>query len=227
MKGDIFWFEDPKILINQERLSEFFPTDKMTLNEKLNAITRMSIYVGLVLLFLYQNSVYLLIPIFTMGFTYLIYQHNKNNEVHVNEKSILESEENDTVINPQELKEKFQTTQCVKPTPQNPFMNANLITDKRDREPACPYYDNVELAEDVDEKFSTNLYRDVSDLYGKNNNQRQYYTMPSTTIPNDQTSFARWCYLAPPTCKEDSIRCVPETVAPVQPHMDNNSLQLR
>ena len=227
MKGDIFWFEDPKILINQERLSEFFPTDKMTLNEKLNAITRMSIYVGLVLLFLYQNSVYLLIPIFTMGFTYLIYQHNKNNEVHTSEKTLLESEENITRINPKELEENFQTTQCVKPTPQNPFMNANLITDKRDRDPACPYYDNVELAEDVDEKFSTNLYRDVSDLYGKNNNQRQYYTMPSTTIPNDQTSFARWCYLAPPTCKEDSIRCVPETVAPVQPHMDNNSLQLR
>jgi len=106
-------------------------------------------------------------------------------------------------------------------------MNANLITDKRDREPACQYYDNIELAEEVENNFSTNLYRDVSDLYGKNNNQRQYYTMPSTTIPNDQTSFARWCYLSPPTCKEDSIRCVPETVAPVQPHMDNNSLQLR
>ena len=52
--------------------------------------------------------------------------------------------------------------------------------------------------------------RDVGDLYGKSNDQRQYYTMPSTTIPNNQTSFAKWCYGVGPTCKESSIYCAPE-----------------
>ena len=28
-----------------------------------------------------------------------------------------------------------------------------------------------------------NLYRDVGDLYGRNNSQREFYTMPSTTFP--------------------------------------------
>jgi hypothetical protein len=34
--------------------------------------------------------------------------------------------------------------------------------------------------------------------------------MPSTTIPNNQTSFAKWCYSVGPTCKEKSIYCTPE-----------------
>jgi hypothetical protein len=116
---------------------------------------------------------------------------------------------------------------CSKSTVNNPFMNANLITDKRDRDPACQYYDNPEVAAKVEKNFDNNLYRDVSDLYNKRNSQRQYYTMPATTIPNEQTSFAKWLYLSPPTCKEDAIRCVPETTQPPQPEINLESLQLQ
>ena len=59
------------------------------------------------------------------------------------------------------------------------------------------------------DKFGYNLYRDVGDLYGKNNSQRQYYTMPATTMPNDQTAFAKWCYNTGPTCKERGLYCAP------------------
>ena len=39
--------------------------------------------------------------------------------------------------------------------------------------------------------------------FGKNQNQRQYVTQPSTTVPNDQGSFANWLYKIPgKTCKE-------------------------
>ena len=38
--------------------------------------------------------------------------------------------------------------------------------------------------------------------------QRQFYTMPSTTIPNDQTGFAKFLYQLPTTCKEDSAQCL-------------------
>ena len=69
---------------------------------------------------------------------------------------------------------------------------------------------NENIQKDIEDKFGYNLYRDVGDLYGKSNSQREYYTMPSTTVPNNQTSFAKWCYSVGPTCKEKSIYCTPE-----------------
>ena len=31
--------------------------------------------------------------------------------------------------------------------------------------------------------------------------------MPSTTLPNNQTEFAKWCYNTGPTCKDQNIQC--------------------
>ena len=48
----------------------------------------------------------------------------------------------------------------------------------------------------------------MNDIYNNRNSQRQYYTMPNTQIPNDQTSFARWLYATPPSCKEgNGLQC--------------------
>ena len=46
---DKFWYDDIKILFNTQRLTEFFPNKNMNMDEKLNAIARFSIYLGLVL----------------------------------------------------------------------------------------------------------------------------------------------------------------------------------
>ncbi len=99
---------------------------------------------------------------------------------------------------------------CVEPTTDNPFMNFNNITDDRDRPPACKSFDNDVVKKKIEENFNYNLYRDVGDLYSKNNSQREFYTMPNTKSVNDQNSFARWLYETGPTCKEDGIKCAPE-----------------
>ena len=98
---------------------------------------------------------------------------------------------------------------CTLPTYNNQFMNINVITDNPKKNEACKSWDNNTLKADIKDKYNVNLYRDVADLYGKNNSQRQYYTMPSTTIPNDQTAFAKWCYNTGPTCKEKTLYCAP------------------
>ena len=37
---------------------------------------------------------------------------------------------------------------------------------------------------------------------------RQFYTMPSTTIPNNQGDFGKFCYGDMPSCKEgDELQC--------------------
>ena len=55
IKSDPFWLNDFKILIERTRLVEFFPTDDMSINEKLNAITRLMFYISIVLIVYTRN----------------------------------------------------------------------------------------------------------------------------------------------------------------------------
>ena len=101
-----------------------------------------------------------------------------------------------------------ENKQTIIPTTTNPFMNINLITSDKTQEKAPPSWNNEELQKKIEDNFGYNLYRDFGDLYGKSNSQREFYTMPSTTIPNNQTSFAKWLYNTGPTCKEKSTRAL-------------------
>ena len=192
---DKFWFLDFKILFNKERLIEFFSNFDMTLNEKLNAISRLSIYLGILLTFISNNYNYMYITVIVILFTIIIFKLQTDNiELYF-----------DSYRNNLKNKKKEETL----PTQNNPFMNHNILTDNPTKSAACKSFNNKSVKEDIEKKFNLNLYRDVSDLYHRNNSQRQYYTMPSTTIPNDQTKFAKWCYNTGKTCKEETIKCVP------------------
>ena len=83
----------------------------------------------------------------------------------------------------------------------------NEILDNPTRSAACDYTD-PKVNKELEDHFNFNLYKDIDDLFDKNNSQRQFFTMPFTTIPNDQGSFARWLYSTPVTCKEDQEACL-------------------
>lgn len=203
MGNDNFWLDDYKILFYGNKLTEFFPTIGMTLIEKLNAIFRLSIYLGILLYLFTGNYLYLYIFLVIGVFTIFIYYKQRDNiELYFN--SINNS--NDNLI----INRIVENESDVKPTTENPFMNINLITDNKEKPKAPPSWNDVPAQKEIENKFNYNLYRDVGDLYGKSNSQRQYYTMPSTTIPNEQTAFAKWCYSMPVSCKENSIYCSPE-----------------
>lgn len=109
--------------------------------------------------------------------------------------------------------EKSET--CTKPTIANPFMNftmADMMTfdengNMVDRPPACDTND-PEIKQQIEEAFDNNLFKDVNDVFGKMNSQRNYFTMPWTKTINDQDAFARWLYLNPATCKENQENCL-------------------
>ena len=214
-ENDPFWLNNYKILFYKERLTEFFPTIYMTLIEKLNSIFRLSIYLSILLYLLTNNYLYLYVMIIVGIFTCFIFYNQKDNlELYFN--SIPNSEGNIIEKNNYEIQ-----NNDIKPTVENPFMNINLITDSKDKEAPLPSWNNDKIQKEIEDKFGYNLYRDVGDLYGKNNSQREFYTMPSTTIPNNQTSFAKWCYGVGPTCKESSIYCTPEMDA--VPYIDQGN----
>ena len=192
------WIKDISILFNQDNLTKFIPNDKMDFNEKLNSIVRFSFYLTIIL-FLYNFSyLNLYIVIFAVAITYIIYQY-KDEELD-NETFKLDyfKEKRNTTTKKQDI--------CRKPTKNNPFMN-RLLTDTRDIN-ACNIQDS-NIKQEIEQNFNKKLYMNISDIYQKDNSQRQYYTTPVTNIVNNQTNFANWLYKTPPSCKEgNGNQCV-------------------
>ena len=183
---DDFWFRNPYILFKTDKLLEFFPTNIMSYNEKLNSLSRLSIYLSIILFAYSGNYLYLFLSIVTLILTYLLYIQNDT----VNEFFISQNENKVKIISP---------------TDNNPFMNITLDDWENPNREALikrPLVNVKDLQEDINNKFNKNLYRDLSDVFEKENSQRQFYTTPITTIPNQQGKFANWLYHTNKTCKE-------------------------
>ena len=90
------------------------------------------------------------------------------------------------------------------PTARNLFMNVLLDEMKYNpgRPEAAPVNNSI-VKQTMDDYFRVQWFSDPTDVFGKNQSQRQFVTQPSTTVPNDQGSFADWLYKIPgKTCKE-------------------------
>ncbi len=98
---------------------------------------------------------------------------------------------------------------CDAPSRDNPFMNV-LVSDIQHnphKKKACKITDTKVRAQ-VENNFNYNLYKDVTDVYSKNNSQRQFVANPVTTIPNEQGKFANFLYNWKSSCKEDPKSCL-------------------
>jgi hypothetical protein len=204
---DNYWFENPKATIfNISLLDEVLPERKMHYARKINSLVRLSIYLGLILCFVDYR--FLFLPVCVMILTYILYLFRKQRL----QTAIKQMGPNAKISNlPIEIKEKFgnylDATEKIVPSLNNPFMNA-LPFDERTRG-AAPYVNTKDLKNAVDKNFNYYLMKDASDVFDHTNGRRQFYTMPSTTYPNNQTEFALWLYGTPPSCKEgNGAQCV-------------------
>lgn len=96
------------------------------------------------------------------------------------------------------------------PSARNPFMNVliNEIKYNPERPPAQDINDPTVKAQ-LDDFFRVQWTSDPTDVFGRSQSQREFYTMPSTSIPNDQASYQDWLYKIPgKTCKEGGRNCV-------------------
>jgi len=205
MKDDPFWYNELNILYNKYRLIEFIPQKSYSFSENLNALVRFSFYFSVILFITTRNYLVFYILIITMLITLLIYS-NWNGSTKLSNK-----EEFKTLQEQIKINENIQISEdgnvCALPTKDNPFMNV-LLTDYVDNPNKPPNCDlTPTINNEIESNFSYNLYQNVDSIWGKNNSQRQYYTTPNTTIPNDRESFQNWLYKTGPTCKEDSLMC--------------------
>tara|TARA_Y100000389_G_scaffold201868_1_gene245626 strand:- start:3125 stop:3793 length:669 start_codon:yes stop_codon:yes gene_type:complete len=197
------WSEKISILYEKRYIFEVLPSKKFDFNRKLNSLLRLSIYYSLIMFFLDRtNTNVMYIPLIVAAITFTLKKfykptNIKNLEIPSTEYSDINKEINN--LNP--LNEG-----CRIPTKNNPFMNPPLFGDRTTE--ACSSYNQKSIQRDIEKNFNEDLYRDANDIFGKNNSQRQFYSVPGKSIPNDQEAFANWLYSTPPTCKEgNGIQC--------------------
>ena len=181
-----FWFNQPYVLFKKENITNILPRQDQTLEEKLNAMTRLVLLIAL-----FGNTyiggslkiVYVLCIVLTI--IVLIYKVSKRRS----------EEAFSTCSKIKNLKESISNT---KPTPSNPMMNVMLpeIVDNPQRPKAshayCPKIDatiNSSVKDNLDKK----IFRDLGDDIEFDTSMRQFYTTPNTMIPNDQKGFAEFC----------------------------------
>ena len=212
-----FWFDNISVLYEKDNLFEVFPSKRYDIVRKLNAIMRLSIYFGIIMYLIDRenNKNYLGAPIIVGLFTWVI--HNKYKETHINyvkDQSMSDTLPDLSLINDLE-------TECRIPTKNNPFMNPGINeygNDSISPPKSCPSYNNKSIQRRVEDMFNDELYRDVNDVFNKNNSQRQFYTVPGNQIPNDQGSYAQWLYGRPPSCKEgNQVACLSANGGPGGP----------
>ena len=144
-------------------------------------------------------------------------ENNNNNSNGVNNTDTKNLALSDNLA--EKFEEYLDKNQCTQPNVHNPFMNP-LPFDNRHRNPACNLLNNPLKQAEVEVAFDTGRYRDVNDIFNKNNAKRQFVTLPNTTYPNNQGGFANWLYKTPPTCKEgNGAQCVANNYDPVNMRM--------
>lgn len=186
------WYEDPSGFLTANNLIKFLPDKDLTFEEQMNAIVRLALYFSLVVLMVRGEPRVLFVVLAAMLFTFLI--HSSDAKQKRTKQAVLEK---------MDLKKTRRGELCVKPTRENPFMNVTMedIRNFPSRPAACDITQSA-TKRAVQTYFEEGLSRDMGDVFNKEASDRQYYTAPVTTIPNDQTGFANWLYKTGKTCKE-------------------------
>jgi len=214
-----FWGENPNVILQTDFIFEFFPVEGMTHEQKLNAISRGVIVLCIIGSIMSQSIRVLIVSILTLISIYM-YHLNVQRENEKKKNIIEEKFENqaDTALKNASVLRDVNTFEP--PDSSNPFGNA-LVTDYEynpNKKPAPPSF-NESINEQIIEKAKTlvkelnpdqpdisdKLFKDLGEQYVFEQSLRQFTSNPSTTVVNDQTGFADFCYGSMTSCKEGNL----------------------
>lgn len=208
--GEKFFLEDPKVLFRSDNYFKVIPNKTMTRTETLNSLTRLFIYV-FILCVLFSRTEYIIFCMIGIIVVLMLYYTQKSK---LNPMSAIKDKIGSEPPKKLTTVESFNgfgpyDGYCEPPTKNNPFMNVTVedLMENRYRPPACPISDPI-VKKQMNDDYFYNVFRDVDDVFNRKHSQRQFYTMPATTIPNNQTDFAKWLYESPETCKENQLNCL-------------------
>jgi hypothetical protein len=205
-----FWTKTPSILL--EKWWIVFPDMTMTMNEKLNALTRLIIFLSVLTFIITQRVRILFIGAMTICAIVLFFNVRSKRSIELFTQEMDERVKN---IAPNKNTNIFDS-----PKVGNPFSNI-LLTDYEyniNKKPAPPIDNpsvNSEVLEtakqtvlslnrgqpDLEEK----LFKNLGDVFDFEQSLRPFCTQPGTTIPNDQNAFMQFCYGSMISCKEGNL----------------------
>ena len=190
---DALWSDDISILWNVDRLIEFWPSNEHSYNEKVNALTRFILYSAGLCTVVKNDSMCIIYGIALVVIISLLAKSavDERSKSHGALKTWFP---------------KFTAAiqqQCQAPTKRNPFANV-MIGDKGEKLPACAADEVKEVTERL---FNEDLPNDPTDPYQRNTGSRQFFSTANTQVPNDQESFAKWCYDPGKNCKSYPDAC--------------------
>ena len=200
-----FWLNNPNILFKGDEISNIWPSDDMTFEAKLNAMSRLVIILTILGFIATRKTKIALSGIVTLGAIILLFYIKKKSGQK-------EGYTNADIYN-------VMRSEFTKPTTSNPAMNILLpeINDNPHRYESMPAANpvvemdiNTKTKEFIVDNFNdkTNiderLFNDLGDNFSFDQSMRAWHPMPNTTIPNDQKAFTEYCY-------GDMIACRDET----------------
>ncbi len=218
-----FWLNNPTILLKQTDILEIYPAPGMSTNRKLNAITRLIIALTIIGFLLTRKEKFIITGIVTLVVIVILqriqinkYKEDKKEEEKEGFMSAEMYKKNEMYNNDavyQANKQNF-----TEPAITNPAMNVLLteIVDNPNRNPAAPAY-NPEVDADINKKtidmvkknfddpnIDQRLFKDLGDSYTFDQSMRTWYATANTQIPNDQGSFAEFCYGDMISCRDET-----------------------
>jgi len=230
IKTSLFWSKNPNVLFEKDHIFEFFPVESMTYEEKLNAISRTVIVLTIVIFIITRNMRILVISGITLFAIFIMYFYQEKEKRKMREKKenlekikdgfVREGYENVGLATLQKNGIAINTETFVHPNASNPFGNV-LMTDYdyNPNKKSAPPSNNAVVNNDIlnqakklviesnpdQPDIADKLFTDLGDKYVFEQSLRPFNSTASTTIPNDQTAFADFCYGSMVSCKEGNL----------------------
>ena len=208
---DTFWLNDPTILFNKDSVGQVWPARDMSANEKLNAITRLVILLTILGYLVTGNFRVVVTGVVTIVAVAVLKYLKKDEDLKDTVKKA--AKEGFSTLD----RETLDKLRFEKPTAENPMMNVLLpqIQDEPNRPAASPAFNPV-VVDDINKKtqemvvnnfddkkgIDERLFKDLGDSFQFDRSMIQFNATANTTIPNDQKSFAEFCYGDMISCKE-------------------------
>jgi hypothetical protein len=217
-----FWIYQPSVLLDKNDMTDLWPMPLMSVEQKLNAITRLVLLLTILGFLVTKNINIIFTGFITLAIFVILYktQYNLNASSNSSDGANANTSKKEGFVNSQmyDMLKPHLTT----PTIQNPMMNVLLpeISYNPTRDEAAPAY-NPEVEKEINhstegyvvldfepknmteaEKLRKKLFADLGDKYEFDDSMRMFYTNPSTTVPNDQKGFAEFCFGDMISCKQ-------------------------
>ena len=182
-----FWIHNPSILFDSKHIIELWPYSHMNKDEKLNAATRLIILITLVGYMCINRVIIIILGLIIIAG--IVFLYNTQKEGYTSSYFPILNESTPIIEN-------------------NPFSNT-LMTDYKynvnKEEPTKEYTPEIEkkindavkqsiLEQNIDNTDMVNMFGNAKNNFEFEQGMRQFYTTASTTIPNQQDNFLKFCY---------------------------------